>query len=369
MKKGVIISVCVGIIIIILIVGFFLLPKPNPENDSSNQNNQSPEDNIITEPEKSSLLTIPVSIEQNCIGFVIGAPDEISLIPAIGGAWARPHPGPFAWGFIEAVKEEYDFSMTDDYVKSAQENNVAILGTIWPFADWDQSVCHSSECEVSTADIFYPEVKMGFKNGIPKSRCAPCNYDDYQKFIGKLVERYDGDGVEDMPRLTIPVKYWEVLNEPEMKSDEMTFFKGTNDEYVQIFTKTKEAIKNECSDCQVLHGGAAGVQTFMLDYWGKIFDSNIVFDIANIHYIRGSDLSTLNVKDFKQLLTQRSINKPIWVTESEYENSNDIPLSVEGALNAGASKIFFTQFKVGQFGLPAGGAYSEGYKNIALKCK
>jgi len=357
MKKGVIISICVGIIIIILLIGFFLFPKSNPE------------DNIITEPEKPSIMTIPPHVENNCIGFVIGGPDEMTMISEIGGAWARPHPGPFAWGFIETEKGKFDFSMADDYVKAGQENNVAILGTIWPFADWDQKTCHSSECEVSTAYIFYPEVKMGFKNGIPKSRCAPCNYEDYQKFIGKLVERYDGDGVDDMPGLIIPVKYWEVLNEPEMKSDEMTFYRGTQDEYVQIFTKTKESIKNECSDCLVLHGGAAGVQSFMLDYWGEIFDAKINFDIANIHYIKGSDLSTLNVKDFKNLLIQKSISKPIWVTEAEYQSNSEISSSVDDALNAGASKIFFTQFKVGQFGLPAGGAYSEGYKEIALKCE
>jgi hypothetical protein len=361
MKKRALILIILGIFILILLA-FLFLAGPKSDKDLSDKNL---ENNTKT----SKIVVIPASIEENCIGFVIGSPDEIKLVSEIGGAWARPHPGPFAWGFIETEKVKFDFSMTDDYVLSGQEKNVALLATIWPFADWDQKTCHSQECEVSTQDIFYPEDKMGWKNGIPKSRCAPCNYEDYQSFIAKLVERYDGDGIDDMPGLVMPIKYWEVLNEPEMGSDEMTFYKGTKDEYVQIFTKTKETIKEECTDCKVLHGGAAGVQPFMLEYWGKIFDAKINFDIANIHYIGGSDLSTLNVRDFKQLLTQKAINKPIWITEVEYRNSSEIVSSVDGALNAGASKIFFTQFEVGHFGLPLGGKYSEEYRDIALKCK
>lgn len=310
---------------------------------------------------------IPAEIQQNCIGFVIGAPDEIPVIAKIGGAWARPHPGPFAWGFIENSEGEFDFSMADDYVRTAQESNVAILGTIWPYADWDQKTCHDSSCEVSTQDIFYPEEKMGSFVGIPKSRCVPCDYDRYLNFVAKLVERYDGDGIDDMPGLLVPVKYWEVLNEPEMKSDEMTFFQGTSAEYAQILEKSYEQIKESCADCQVLHGGAAGTQQFMLDYWTAVFALSKDFDIANIHYIGETDLSSLNVKEYEKFLSGKGIDKPVWVTEAEFRQESEI--SIDGALSAGASRVFFTQFKVGQFGLPPDGSYSAGYENIALKCR
>jgi hypothetical protein len=357
-KKRVLVLISLAIVLLILII--FLSIR---ESDSFGENKKNLESEI------SSELIIPTSIENNCIGFVIGSPEEIALISEIGGGWARPHPGPFAWEFIETEKGNFDFSMSDEYVTQAQENNIALLGTIWPFADWDQKVCHSVECEVSAQDIFYPEEKMGWKTGIPASRCVPCNYEDYEEFIIELVERYDGDGIGDMPGLIIPIKYWEVLNEPEIGSEEMTFFKGTQEEYIQIFATTKEAIKEECSDCKVLHGGAAGVQEFMLNYWGEIFDNLSNFDIANIHYIGDSDLSTLNVKDFKQLLTEKGISKPIWITEAEYDSENEIALSVENALNAGASKIFFTQFEIGSFGFPENGEYSEAYTNIAEKCE
>lgn len=320
--------------------------------------------------EKSQVVSIPVEIEDNCLGFVIGAPDEMSLISEIGAAWARPHPGPFAWGFIEPEKGTFDFSMADDYVLKGQQNNVAVLGTIWPFADWDQKACHQTECQVGNQDIFYPEVKDHWKTGIPLSRCAPCNYDDYQTFIKTLVERYDGDGVDDLPGLIIPIKYWEILNEPEMSSTEMTFYKGSQEDYVKTLQKSYWAIKTACPDCQVLHGGAAGTQSFMLNYWQKILElgGGDYFDLANVHYINANEPKTLNVADFKNFCRAKGSDKPVWLTEVEFGSETGIAESVTGALQAGAQKIFFTQFKVGQFGLPADGKYTVAYKDLIANC-
>lgn len=36
----------------------------------------------------------------------------------------------------------------------------------------------------------------------------------YIKFVQEVVERYDGDGIKDMPGLKSPIKYWQVSNEP-----------------------------------------------------------------------------------------------------------------------------------------------------------
>lgn len=325
-----------------------------------------------TAPEESSggVKTIPASIESNCIGFVIGGPGETAPVSRIGGAWARPHPGPFAWGFIETSRGVFDFSRTDEWVREAGSNGVALVATVWPYADWDQAACRSSACAVSAADTFYPQSKGGFTDGIPKSRCAPCDTDAYKAFLTKLVERYDGDGVDDMPGLAVPVKYWEVLNEPEMQSDQLTFFKGTLQEYVAILKASYETIKAACADCKVLQGGAAGTDASMLEYWNGVLGLGAAqyFDIANIHYIKHGDLSTLNVQGFKALLAGKGVSKPLWVTEAEYASEADIEGSVTGALAAGAGKVFFTQFKIGQYGLPAGEQYSAAYDAVATLC-
>jgi len=300
-----------------------------------------------TQEEKKESVNIPINIEENCIGFLTGNPQEAELINSIGAAWARPHSGPFAWGWIEPKKGEFDFGPVDEWVEKAQENKVAILATIWPYADWDQEQCHSSSCEVASEDQFYPWGEIG---GIPKSRCMPCSPEDYKAFLSKLVERYDGDGIDDMPSLLIPIRYYEILNEPEMKEPDLTFYKGTEEEYVEILKLSNEAIKSVCPECKIVQGGAAGIRSDMLSYWEKIFDLGGAdyFDIANIHYINLGDLNTLNVKDFKKLMQEKNIDKPIWVTEAEYGSEEDVEISFKGALNAGASKIFFTRFKIGQ---------------------
>lgn len=312
-------------------------------------------------------LSIPSSILSNCIGFLTGAPDEISLINTIGGGWTRPHSGPFVWGYIETSDGTYDFEETDEVITIAQNNNVAILGTIWPFAEWDQESCHGSECEVSAEDQFYPGEDG--KGGIPPSRCAPCGTDDYKEFLTSLVERYDGDRTGDMSGLTLPVKYWEILNEPEMDSTELTFYKGTKAEYVEILTASYEAIKAACSDCSVVQGGAAGAAEDNLDYWGDIFDlgGGDYFDIANIHYINSGDLSSLNVTAFSNLMNEKGVDKPIWVTEAEFGDESEVESATEGALTAGASKIFFTSFEIGGTGPPSG-EYSDIYDGITDYC-
>ncbi len=327
------------------------------------------EESVAPDSEKV-VVGLPEDIENNCIGFLIGAPDESKEIADIGGAWTRPHHGPFAWEWIEKSKGNFDFEETDMWVKEIQRNDIAILATIWPFAGWDQESCHGTECEVGPEDQFYPEIEKGKEAGIPVSRCSPCNLDDYKNFLTKLVDRYDGDGIDDMPGLTIPIKYWEILNEPSMDDDELTFYKGTQEEYVGILKASNEAIKATCPDCKIVQGGASGIGSDTLAYWGKIFDlgGSDYFDIANIHFINFGDPETLNVKDFKELMDGKGISKPIWVTEAQYKSENEVEPSVDGALNAGASKIFFVSFTAGQMGPPMPGRHSEVYERMPAKC-
>lgn len=323
---------------------------------------------------QKSTTELPADIEENCIGLLIGAPDEAKTVAMFGGAWVRPHPGPFAWDWIEKTKGSFDFSETDDWVKRIQKNNVTLAPTIWPFADWDQAACHSSTCQVTQVDQFYPENKKDkedISHGIPQSRCAPCDYGAYKNFLGKIVERYDGDGLDDMPGLKIPIKYWEILNEPEMNSDDLIFYKGTPAEYVEILKHSQVAIKSACPDCKIIQGGAAGAGDKTELYWSKIFDLGGAqyFDIANIHFINYGDADTLNVAGFKKLMTDRGINKPIWVTEAQCTSENTVLKSTEGALKAGASKIFFTSPVIGQMGPPTPGQYSKVYDKVKSKCE
>ena len=121
------------------------------------------------------------------------------------GQWVSPHPGPFIWTQIEKEKGKFTWEKADKYVVYAQEHNQTILATIWPHANWEQKTCKRKKA------------KSPFGKRFTKYLSKPCSMDDYKNFLVKLVDRYDGDGSNDMPGLTKPIKYWDVMNEPEFK--------------------------------------------------------------------------------------------------------------------------------------------------------
>ena len=220
------------------------------------------------------------------------------------GQWVRPHPGPFIWNHIEKEKGKFTWEEVDKHVVYAQEHNQTILATIWPHANWEQKSCKRKKA------------KSPFGKRFTKYLSKPCSMDEYRNFLVKLVDRYDGDGLNDMPGLTKPIKYWDVMNEPEFKM----FFKGSKEDFIEIFNFSSKVIKEKQPDAVIVMAGAAGMFPESKKYWKvvlpKIKDH---FDIANIHHISGPDGQCdkqLWVDDFADLLKSVDIDKPIWLTEA-----------------------------------------------------
>lgn len=89
----------------------------------------------------------------------------------------------------------------------------------------------------------------------------PIDIPAYRAFVRAAVERYDGDQVDDMPGLTVPIHYWQVSNEI---SDNFTGF-------AQLQAITYTAIKEACADCQVLIGGVGGMPDGYLDHFNRVY--------------------------------------------------------------------------------------------------
>jgi hypothetical protein len=220
------------------------------------------------------------------------------------GQWVRPHPGPFIWNHIEKEKGKFTWEEVDKHVVYAQEHNQTILATIWPHANWEQKSCKRKKA------------RSPFGKKFTKYLSKPCSMDDYKKFLLQLVDRYDGDGSNDMPGLTKPIIYWDIMNEPEFKM----FFKGSEEDFVEIFNFSSKVIKEKQPDAVIVMAGAAGMFQENKKYWKsalpKIKDH---FDIANIHHISGPDGKCdkeLWVDEFATLLKSVDVNKPIWLTEA-----------------------------------------------------
>ena len=220
------------------------------------------------------------------------------------GQWVRPHPGPFVWNHIESEKGKFFWEDVDKYVVYAQEHNQTILATIWPHADWEQKSCNRKKA------------RSAFGKRFTKYLSKPCSMDDYRNFLTKLVDRYDGDGLNDMPGLTKSIKYWDVMNEPEFKM----FFKGSKEDFIDIFNFSSKVIKEKQADAVIVMAGAAGMFPENKRYWKSVLPKiKDHFDIANIHHISGPEGQCdkeLWVDEFVTLLKSVDIDKPIWLTEA-----------------------------------------------------
>ncbi len=253
------------------------------------------------------------------------------------GQWVRPHPGPFVWNKIEKKQGKFSWEETDEYVVYAQEHDQIIIATIWPHANWEQKLCKRKKA------------RSPFGKHFTKYLSKPCSMDNYKAFLLQLVDRYDGDGANDMPGLTKPIKHWEIMNEPEFKM----FFKGSEEDFIEIFNFSSKIIKEKQKDSIIVMAGAAGMFPKNKKFWKsalpKIQEN---FDIANIHHISGPDGKCDKefwVDEFSSLLKSLNINKPIWVTEAmtcgppvkAYINAflNGAELIVDVGVNAPGKKM------------------------------
>lgn len=215
----------------------------------------------------------------------------------IGVKWARVF---VVWGVIEPNKDEFDWTGYDEIVLSAEVHGINLLiniqskGVIW--------------------DVNYIS-QISFK---------PADMEAYEVFVEKLVERYDNDGIDDMPGIKYGVKYWEALNEVESPG----YFKGTISDYVQVHLATYSAIKKSDSSAHILIAGmvsqanpqsllAKGVVPYYDENkdWHVWFDNLFTlgtgdyFDITNYHMYK------MDFREHTSYYTNQ-LPKPLWITET-----------------------------------------------------
>lgn len=308
-------------------------------------------------------LAMPADILASKFGFLSGGPGEYKDILSRGSQWVRPHPGPFLWDAMQKDKtSEIDFSQTDTVVQGYQEGKLGILATLWPFADWDQkSKSDYEKCAVSPNDEFLAKNdKKGRGDYLPLYRCNPENWNAYQNWLTKVVERYNGDGKNDMEGLQYPIKHWEVMNEPDLvggpsgEEQRLKFYQGNPADYGKLLIKTAQVIRSVDPQAKIVIAGAAGGNSQFLDFYRQVLqnkDTVSAFDIGNIHCISNDDFDSFNVEPYKKMLSEFNISKPIWVTEAEAIVSTDQDInatqlaeSTKKALALGVERIFFTRY-------------------------
>lgn len=253
------------------------------------------------------------------------ANDYAPPLVAGGMSWFRDVQN-VPWGMIEVALRENRFELIDAAVAGAQASGGRYVGVAMPFAGWEllaagYAPTTDSQCLrlINEEDYFY----LGFDKRMDRYK----NMEEWERFLKIVAERYDGDGVNDMPGLTTPVKYWQIHNEPE--GDHCGLFRNDVPGFVELMRVSYNAIHSVCSDCQVMNGGA-GIPLFDENRTppplGTTFWRDFVamggaqyVDVIAVHYNQGKDADHGKIDDFeyqvrriRELLGQ---SKPVWVTE------------------------------------------------------
>lgn len=301
-------------------------------------------DDTQSETETSSQALEMSNLVDSRFGYNHINRTSYELSGEIGGGWVRPNLGVFNWGQIETSAGEYNWENQDMIVQMAQAQDFNIMITIFPFADWDQSTCRD-ELSSETQETF---TRLG------AYRQNPCDMDAYRRFVASLVERYDGDGVDDMEGLLYPIRHWEIANEPAIaqSGEDISFYSGSTSDYVELLTVSNAVIRENDENAQIMHAGLFGILEDATDYWDQVFSSEAGrdFEIANYHSI-SSNSEDGQMGDAATFFSGNSIDNDVWVTEFEFAESTwNIQDDSDAALTlvqvytrtfaSGASKVF-----------------------------
>ena len=262
--------------------------------------------------------------------------EDAVMAKGVGATWTRGHTVAFPMlSWQQFRREGNSFRIADMWAEAAQSQGLKLVGMVGPWPG-NHTTNHT--------DHFVPD-----------------DMEDYAAYVREVVERYDGDGIDDMPGLISPIHNWEVDIEPDLKStgsprsQERGSF-CTPEEFARVFLVTAAAIREANPSAQVLNGGiyrpAVEVGRAYLQDFLAIEGVLEAIDVLSIHtYHQGPDLRTLE----RAIIEAKALapGKPIWITETSVPSRGSRPWISEAwqadmvfgtyilALAHGVEKVFW----------------------------
>ncbi len=225
---------------------------------------------------------------------------DARLAAALGARVVRGHTFNFPYVSWQGLKDQpEEIRQMDQWVTAVQGEGLIPIGMVSPWP--------------------------GNRTGNYTERYVPEDLKGYRAYVRALVERYDGDGNDDMPGLKAPVRYWEIDNEPDLKNttlpidpvrkyDPSTFC--TPQQYATVLLASSAAIRDAYPGARILNGGlyrpAAESTWAWMDELLAIDGVRASFDILSLHTY--SDESGRVVNGI-HAMRQRINDRPVWITE------------------------------------------------------
>ncbi len=291
------------------------------------------------------------------------------------------------WGVIEPEKGNYQFAGIDRGVRKMQGAGIdTIVATIRSINRWGGNM----------------KAQKKFRRGDPlTSRSGfPSDIEAWKSFLRKVVERYDGDGVDDMPGLKYPIRYWQI------EGEWMWQWKDSAQNYLRFLKISYDEIKKAYPDAKVVSGAVTGGVAFAV---GEGFDkrgyfekgggrkgvqrvrrSQLVrsrkykkairkarlfmdrakdsYDILDVHLYTRDAYSIPPVAAWlKDVMEEFGYSKPIWSLEnagpfygySEEEQAREVVKRYVLAVYSGIEKVFWSSLHETK-------GWSEKFLNLAL---
>ena len=157
------------------------------------------------------------------------------------------------WGHVQAYRgAPYDWEKYDNMIRALQAKNVNLLLCVVPVTRWSSS---DGGGTARRGDLLGPRRRRDRRAQRRKSRIRlPSDLAAYGKFVEAVVERYDGDGMNDMTGLKFPIKYWMTSLEPNHPH----FWGDSPENYAILVKHTCQAIKKADAEAKIILAGTAG---------------------------------------------------------------------------------------------------------------
>jgi len=194
------------------------------------------------------------------------------LFAAIGAGWVNfaeiswikiePHPP------VKGI-HSYHWKELDTAVRMWQKHGFEIVLSLRMLKGWFAGPVNYNPEGIAISPLFITN-----SDRLPASN----HMNDYREWIKALVERYDGDGTDDMKGLKYPILHFQVGNE---YSNPM-FWTGTFDDYRILLKETYESAKKANQNVRIISNGIRWNDMFHNDPDGTEFDRRFKEFLKNL---------------------------------------------------------------------------------------
>jgi hypothetical protein len=269
----------------------------------------------------------PIAIDPHFgYGIEYAAEGLAKVYSPLGANWAKI---PLVdWGRIEPNPprkgvHNYNWGKLDKIVSEYQRYGFKLLVVLKARCKWGSKPARAEHRD---------------KAGYPSTPPKPEHLGDYASFVRSIVERYDNDGIDDMPGLKMAIGAYEL----ESEAQHSLFWQGTPEEYGKVLQVTYKEAKKADPNTIIFLSGLNFADMFddmislgeveqrintlpthqrsfageSLSFINKALSYGDYFDMVEFHYVNDYKGVYRQVEYLKKELQRHGHTKPIWAGDA-----------------------------------------------------